>query len=107
MPSRCAEAILDQWLRRYQCASALERLDGKGRAMAVKTRNGAQASARRPDRAKTAERLTRADRVAKGKDARTFAPLESHAEFEPNRRRDPVGLLLGQAKSRVPELVPI
>ncbi|MGB6578641.1 MAG: DUF2252 domain-containing protein [Streptosporangiaceae bacterium] len=35
------------------------------------------------------------------------APLESHAEFSPGRGRDPVGLLLGQAASRVPELVPV
>ena len=36
-----------------------------------------------------------------------MAPLESQAEFEPDRSRDPVGLLLGQAKSRVPDLVPV
>ena len=36
-----------------------------------------------------------------------MAPLESHAEFAPAGSRDPVGLLLGQAKSRVPELVPV
>jgi hypothetical protein len=35
------------------------------------------------------------------------APLESHGEFRPGRSRDPVGLLLGQAKTRVPELVPV
>jgi uncharacterized protein (DUF2252 family) len=35
------------------------------------------------------------------------APLESQAEFSPGQRRDPVGLLLGQAASRVPELVPV
>jgi uncharacterized protein (DUF2252 family) len=58
-------------------------------------------------RAGTAEQLTHADRMARGKDARTLAPLESHAEFEPHKSRDPVGLLLRQAKSRVPELVPI
>jgi len=53
------------------------------------------------------EQLSRADRVARGKDARAAAPLESHAEFSPAAKRDPVGLLLSQAKSRVPELVPI
>jgi uncharacterized protein (DUF2252 family) len=58
-------------------------------------------------RAKPAEQLTRADRVARGKDARAQAPLESHAEFTPDRARDPVGLLLEQAKTRVPELVPV
>jgi uncharacterized protein (DUF2252 family) len=52
------------------------------------------------------EPLTRSDRVALGKDARAQARLESHAEFAPGSR-DPVGLLLEQAKSRVPELVPI
>ena len=36
-----------------------------------------------------------------------MAPLDSHAEFSPGRSRDPVGLLLGQAQSRVPELVPV
>jgi uncharacterized protein (DUF2252 family) len=53
------------------------------------------------------QQLSRADRVARGKDARAVAPLDSHAEFSPGRGRDPVGLLLSQAKSRVPELVPI
>jgi uncharacterized protein (DUF2252 family) len=62
---------------------------------------------RAAERAGIAEQLTRADRVAKGKDARALAPLESQAEFTPDRTRDPVGLLLEQAKTRVPELVPI
>ena len=53
------------------------------------------------------EQLSRADRVAQGKDARAVAPLESHAEFAPARSRDAVGLQLEQAKSRVPELVPV
>jgi uncharacterized protein (DUF2252 family) len=75
--------------------------------MAVKAEDATLAPANRAARAGTAEQLTRANRVAKGKDARAFAPLESHAEFTPDRRRDPVGLLLEQAKSRVPELVPI
>jgi uncharacterized protein (DUF2252 family) len=53
-----------------------------------------------------ADRSTRADKMARGKDARAFAPLESHAEFAP-ASRDPIGLLLEQDKTRVPELVPI
>src|ERR1700751_5386870 len=53
------------------------------------------------------EQLSRADRAARGKDARAVAPLESHAEFTPDTSRDPVGLLLEQAKTRVPELVPV
>ena len=58
-------------------------------------------------RAGTAQQLSRADREARGKDARAAAPLESQAEFGPDRSRDPVGLLLEQEKSRVPELLPI
>ena len=76
-----------------------------GRAASRKTR--ARASGRGPARTGTAEQLSRADRAARGKDARAVAPLESHAEFGPGVSRDPVGLLLGQAKSRVPELVPV
>ena len=34
------------------------------------------------------------------------ATLESHAQFESGAARDPAGLLLGQAQSRVPELSP-
>jgi uncharacterized protein (DUF2252 family) len=81
--------------------------------MAAKTKGGvpasraARASGKGSARAGTMEQLSRADRVARGKDARAVAPLESHAEFAPARSRDPVGLLLGQAKTRVPELVPV
>jgi uncharacterized protein (DUF2252 family) len=48
-----------------------------------------------------------AERAASGKAAREKAPLEAHAEFRPAQSRNPVGLLLGQAKTRVPDLVPI
>jgi uncharacterized protein (DUF2252 family) len=58
-------------------------------------------------RASSGENLSRSDRSAIGKDARSLTPLDSQAEFQPDRRRDPIGLLLGQAQSRVPELVPI
>ncbi len=70
-------------------------------------RSGPRASRPGQARAGTAEQLSRADRMARGKDARAVAPLESHAEFAPAGPRDPVGLLLEQAKSRVPELVPV
>lgn len=53
------------------------------------------------------ERPSRADQVSLGKDARGLAPLASHAEFTPGASRDPVGLLLEQEQSRVPELVPV
>ena len=81
--------------------------------MTVKTegaaaeRSGARTSGRGPARTGTAEHLSRADRAARGKDARAAAPLDSHAEFSPRPGRDPVGLLLGQAASRVSELVPV
>ena len=45
--------------------------------------------------------------VAAGKAARQLAPLKSHRDFAAAASRDPVGLLLGQAESRVPELVPV
>jgi uncharacterized protein (DUF2252 family) len=73
----------------------------------VGSRSGARASARIRARGRAGEQLSRADRAARGKDARAVAPLESHAEFAPAGSRDPVGLLLDQAKSRVPELVPV
>jgi uncharacterized protein (DUF2252 family) len=53
------------------------------------------------------ERLTPEQRAAAGRAAREQAPLQAHAEFEPQESRDPVALLLSQAKTRVPDLVPI
>ena len=70
-------------------------------------KSGARASRPHPARAGAGELLSRADRAARGKEARAQAPLDSHAEFAPGKSRDPVGLLLEQAKSRVPELVPV
>ena len=52
--------------------------------------------------------LSVAERVARGKAARTDVPRADHAKFEPpSGRADPVALLERQAKTRVPELVPI
>src|SRR5437660_10178814 len=52
--------------------------------------------------------LTVAERVARGKAARAAVPRSSHAVYEsPQRRTDPIKLLERQAKTRVPELVPI
>jgi uncharacterized protein (DUF2252 family) len=70
-------------------------------------RPAVRASGRGRARAGTGEQLSRADREARGKDARAAAPLGSQAEFGPDQSRDPVGLLLEQEKSRVPELVPV
>jgi uncharacterized protein (DUF2252 family) len=53
-------------------------------------------------------RLTPAERAARGKAARAEVPRESHAMFDlPPDRPDPIGLLEQQAKTRVPELVPV
>jgi uncharacterized protein (DUF2252 family) len=52
--------------------------------------------------------LTVAERAALGKAARAEVPRSSHGEFHPPARRtDPIKLLESQAKTRVPELVPI
>ena len=52
--------------------------------------------------------LSVAERVARGKAARKEVPRARHALFEPlSTRADPVELLERQAKTRVPELVPI
>jgi uncharacterized protein (DUF2252 family) len=45
--------------------------------------------------------------TAAGKAARASAPLESQREFHPGPDRDPVGLLLEQAQTRVPDLVAV
>ncbi len=50
---------------------------------------------------------TRAERKAAGTSARDRAPLADQARFEPGPDRDPVGLLLEQSTTRVPDLVPI
>ena len=59
-------------------------------------RSGARASGRGAPRSAVVEQLSRAERVARGKDARAVALLDSHAEFRPSPSRDPVGLLLGR-----------
>ena len=51
--------------------------------------------------------LSRVERRALGKTTRAKVPLDAHTVFEPAPGRDPVGLLLAQADTRVPELVPI
>jgi uncharacterized protein (DUF2252 family) len=53
------------------------------------------------------EHLSVEERSARGKAARTQTPRESHAEFDPTDRPDPIAFLEEQATTRVPELVPI
>jgi hypothetical protein len=55
-------------------------------------RSGARVTGRVRAPTTTVEQLSRTDRVvARGKAARSPAPLESHDEFRPGRPRDPVG----------------
>jgi len=55
-----------------------------------------------------AGRLTPGERAARGKAARARVPRAGHAVFDPSAGRpDPLGLLEQQARSRVPELVPL
>ena len=77
------------------------------RANGAAGRSGARVPGRGATGASAVGQLGGADRVARGKEARAAAPLGPHAEFQPTRSRDPAGLLLEQAQSRVPELVPI
>ncbi len=52
--------------------------------------------------------LTVAERIARGKAARAEVPRTSHGLYAPaDDRVDPIGLLEQQARTRVPELVPI
>ena len=70
--------------------------DGVGRAQTVDS-----------DRSRVPH-LTAAERAARGKAARGEVPRRAHGEWEPAPARpDPVAVLEEQARSRVPELVPI
>ena len=78
--------------------------NGEGSTAAAR-RKTAAAAARK---AKVVPHLSVAERVARGKAARAEVPRSSHGVFEPSpTRADPVELLELQAKTRVPELVPI
>src|ERR1700730_2942908 len=85
----------------------------EGQAMSVKTDTAAAAKAsahavpRQASRAGTVARPSRADRAALRRDGRAVAPFDSQAEFQTGPGRAPLGLLLGQAASRVPDLVPV
>jgi Uncharacterized protein conserved in bacteria (DUF2252) len=72
----------------------------------VRTR-GSRATKTAAESTSAKRRLTPEQRVAMGKAARAQAPLQAHAEFQPQEVRDPVALLLSQAETRVPDLVPI
>ena len=62
----------------------------------------------RSSKAGRVEHLTVEERVARGKAARAEVPRSAHGAWEPSPDRvSPVELLEEQAKTRVPELVPI
>ncbi len=62
----------------------------------------------RDARPKVVPHLTVDERAARGKAARAEIPRSRHAEYDsPADRPDPIALLEDQAKTRVPELVPI
>ncbi len=66
------------------------------------------ATTARTTRPTTIPHLTVDERIARGKAARAEIPRSRHAEYEaPHDRADPVDLLEEQARTRVPELVPI
>jgi Uncharacterized protein conserved in bacteria (DUF2252) len=86
-------------------------IEGKATTMATRTKtteNGGSASAGRSKRGAAVSHLSVAERVARGKAARSEVPRARHALFEAlSTRADPVELLELQAKTRVQELVPI
>jgi uncharacterized protein (DUF2252 family) len=70
------------------------------------TKPAGSAAARRKSAA--VPHLSVAERVARGKAARKEVPRTEHARFEPpSSRADPIELLERQARTRVPDLVPI
>jgi uncharacterized protein (DUF2252 family) len=55
-----------------------------------------------------AELLSPDEQFARGRSARATAPRSSHADWSPRAdRQDPVALLEEQARTRIPELVPV
>ena len=54
-----------------------------------------------------AERPTVKERFAAGKRLRGRVAHEAHAEYKPSDRTDPIAILEAQAKTRLPDLVPI
>jgi uncharacterized protein (DUF2252 family) len=76
--------------------------------MAVLTAREQLRSAQRYQLETALGHLTVAERAARGAEARAEVPREEHAAFDPPAdRADPIELLEEQARSRVPELVPV
>ncbi|HYK29362.1 MAG TPA: DUF2252 domain-containing protein [Streptosporangiaceae bacterium] len=110
----------------------IKRSDASGqrgkRSVSTRTTTGARAVTaalpqQRPRRAQPVRQVTRRaatrrtkpmlpslsaeDRAALGKAARREVPRDSHSQFEPPTGRDIVRLLEQQAKTRLPELIPV
>src|SRR5512144_527334 len=78
------------------------------RRQGVASTRGRRAAASRDRQPPPVSHLSVTERAARGKAARAEVPRSSHARFEACPTRvDPVELLERQAKTRVPELVPI
>ncbi len=92
-------------------------VDGAARSVAPRktstrlTRKGVgpeAASPAAPAKASRLAHLSPEERIARGRAARNETPRASHGDWEPAAGRpDPIALLEEQAKTRVPELVPI
>ena len=79
-----------------------------GKAAATRGRTRTASSRKKKPEPVAVPHLSVAERVARGRAARGEVPRANHAVFEPPATRaDPVKLLERQAKTRVPELVPI
>ena len=82
--------------------------DERGSHDATATPTPAAPAERKRAPARMVQHLTPDERAARGKAARAEVSRRSHGEWEPSPARpDPVVLLEDQARTRVPELVPI
>jgi uncharacterized protein (DUF2252 family) len=81
---------------------------GKEPVMSARTAEAPPGGTRQYQLESGVERLTPAERVARGKAARAEVPRDSHAAFDPPPDRpDPIGLLEEQGTARLPDLVPV
>jgi len=80
----------------------------KPQPAAARTKRGAAVAKAKRTTTAAVPHLTVEERIALGKQARAEVPRSSHAAFESAAdRADPIELLESQARTRVPELVPI
>jgi uncharacterized protein (DUF2252 family) len=79
-----------------------------GTANTTKRRGPVRSRAQRQPAQSEIEQTSANERATRGKGTRSEVPRSSHAAWEPpSNRASPVDLLERQAKSRIPELVPI